>query len=150
MCRRATSPDFRRNFGRTKQKPSPIKKDQRQPPKTQSQEVLLVGEEVNTELGHGIGKRKSWRRPGSSKRGQQDEAGQQLLKNTRGRIENKPVMGSESGRHWLGGGGVVFFIPEVFSHAQANRARRILLGTDRCSLLTTTVRCNNYPTEKVR
>ena len=108
MCRRATSPDFRRNFGRTKQKPSPIKKDQRQPPKTQSQEVLLVGEEVNTELGHGIGKRKSWRRPGSSKRGQQDEAGQQLLKNTRGRIENKPVMGSESGRHWFGGG--LFFL----------------------------------------
>ena len=36
-----------------------------------------------------------------------DEAGQQLSKNTRGRIENKPVMGSESGRYcffFLGGG----------------------------------------------
>ena len=108
-----------------------------------------MGEEASPELGHGIGKRESWRLPGSSKSGQQDEAGQQLSKNTRGRVANKPVMGSESARHWFSGL-FFFFIPEVFSHPQANRAKRILLGTDKCSLLTTTVRCKNYPTEKVR
>lgn len=102
---------------------------------------------MNTELGHGMDKRISWRLPGSSKRGQQDEMGQQLSKNTSGRIETKSVTGSESGRHWFF---VFCFIPEVFSHPQANRARRILLGTDRHSFLTTAVRCNNYPTEKVR
>ena len=95
-----------------------------------------MGEEVNTELGHGMDKRKSWRLPGNSKRGQQDEMGQQLSKNTRGRIENKSVMGSESGRHWFF---VFCFIPEVLSHPQANRARRILLSAGRCSLLTTAV-----------
>ena len=37
------SPDFRRKFERTKQKPPPTNRDQRRPPKTQSREVSVGG-----------------------------------------------------------------------------------------------------------